>query len=235
MGNAEFWSGVAGGLLTAVIAWVLVHWVWTPTILWSEKIGIRPRAAGDVRRDFRVKMKNASRIRRVVDIRVQAYVTIGGLEQLGKDTLLIVRLRASAEDVAHLYPQQNRVITLELGELTPVAERRLREVGKQSFLDLKDPSLRDYFRINPGRVKLRFVALVVDGLTGVLHVRESKAYTEEDLQYGPFADETDSLNKFNRRWAQRVRRRINGHHARRARRDSSLQMSGFGWEDRRGR
>jgi hypothetical protein len=199
--------GVLTGILAAILGWVGAQSLLSPRIGWSEGISKLPHPSSPCGWNYRVKVMNIGWFRAVVDLRLQAYVVVQGLDPSRKATWLWIPLPLSMNGASSLFPGADRLAALQLDVLPTHITRRLTDYGFDSVASDPSRTLEGLLTLN-STAYLFVSALGNDGWTGSLHYRRSVRYTVNDIREVTFDSSGDDYyGRLVRGWHSWWRRR----------------------------
>jgi hypothetical protein len=156
---------------------------------------------------YRVKVKNASRFRNVVDLRVRARVHYRHTySRTGTTVTRTVYLGTSPEQVHVLAPRANQIVRIDPGRISDRGRALLRSSGYQAA---SVDSLETLLTLLP-EAFLSLHVVANDGWSGSTRFTESPHYRMDALEDAAFVVDRSDLDKriraFNR-WRQRLGQR----------------------------
>lgn len=210
----EWFIGIAVGLATSVVAWILVELLLRSRIRFSDKISRleSPHSPSGFR--YRVKIQNVGLFRDVIDFQAQAAVHVQGLDRERPGTWTVIRLDMSTSARTRLRPSGNAVWSIDPSRLSDHIDRVLRDYDQIGIADRENRTLGSLLSIEGATQRqdgeplaepyLRIEALATDGWSGRQSYVRSDAYRLNDILDTQFRSVTRS---WPRRLQDALRRR----------------------------
>jgi hypothetical protein len=181
--------GLVGGLVLSVVWWWwLAHRV-TPQLTFADGVSWRSER-GNGRVAYRIKLRNTSRRRGIIDVAFRARVTISGMRLFDEagTSRLVVEMPLDVDHLFRLGPKASRVLWLEFGPTFPDAWGSYLPKGVATALAAGEVGSLETLLAFDGDPVLQVQALAYDEFSGARKYYESPPYRLSNVKAGVFED-----------------------------------------------
>jgi hypothetical protein len=195
--------GILVGLAASAIAWIASRIFVSPRLGWSLGISRTRNAASTSGYTYRVKVKNLSWTRSILDLRIKGVVLIPVLRHGERHGYKRIRVSISIRDIDYFGPNASRTGFIEIEELSPRTREVLKLEGLTELSTNFEPTVEDVLRSRDG-ARLVFTAVGSDGWSGRARGHVSPSYEPSLIRDAPFVDKPRRL----RRWAEKTSQQL---------------------------
>lgn len=195
-------EGLGLGLLGGMVAWAAAQALLRPRIRCSLHISKQPNPSAPCGYAYRVKIKNASFLRSLADVRLQARVYLRHRNESGSTTGRNLRLGTWPSDVFRILPREHVILRIDPAALSSESNDRLRSWG-YDIAERADRSLEDYLRLPDAYFSVQMRG--TDGWSGAAHFKETPRLRLGDRPI------LEARFVARRNWVDRVVHRLNQH------------------------
>ena len=226
----EVLVGILIGLSTSMISWIGIQICLRPRLRFGQ--GVSAFASDHQASGFwyRIKLQNSSWLRSIVDLQLNAYVRVYGLDPQRPKKWTRIPLNMSVEGVPNLAPGENRVAALSTDDLTAATVARLKDYGFKDLADNPKRSLRDLMELgadNDEKHKTQLIvqALGSDGWSGSEYFVASPSYHIGDIKSRNFVNKPTLVGRWRKGMRTSARKAIEAYKTCRRSRDLTFETS----------
>lgn len=216
--------GILVGLAASMIAWIASRIFVSPRLGWSLGISKTRNSASRSGYTYRVKVKNLSWTRSILDLRIKGVVLIPALRNGERNGYKRIRVSVSIREIDYFGPNASRTGFLKVEALSARTREVLKAEGLDGLAMNPEPTVEDVLRSRDG-ARLVFTAVGSDGWSGRARGHVSPRYVPSLIHDAPFVGKPRRLRRWAEKMSQQLRERLLKSRTRsRARRHTDLRM-----------